>query len=550
MRIHILGICGTFMGGLAMLARQLGHEVTGSDANVYPPMSTLLEKQGIELIQGYDASQLDPQPDLVIIGNAMTRGNPCVEAVLEKNIPYMSGPQWLHDFVLRDRWVLAVAGTHGKTTTAGMATWILEQCGYKPGFVIGGVPGNFEVSARLGESDFFVIEADEYDCAFFDKRSKFVHYCPRTLILNNLEFDHADIFDDLKAIQKQFHHLVRIVPGQGRIIWPENDINLKQTMAMGCWSEQELVGEQGHWQAKKLTTDASEWEVLLDGEKVGEVKWSLVGEHNMHNGLMAIAAARHVGVAPADAANALGSFINARRRLELRGEANGVTVYDDFAHHPTAILATLAALRGKVGGTARIIAVLEPRSNTMKMGICKDDLAPSLGRADEVFLLQPAHIPWQVAEVAEACVQPAHWSGDVDTLADMVVKTAQPGDHILVMSNGGFGGIHQKLLDGLAKKSGQASDKRSEKNSVNSGVSVMIALTCAACQRAIASARAPYPTNVFSPQKIKHASCQWLSCAITPGFARGKSAIVHKVYSKNRICGEASRRNKTFCATP
>ncbi len=333
MRIHILGICGTFMGGLAMLARQLGHEVTGSDANVYPPMSTLLEKQGIELIQGYDASQLDPQPDLVIIGNAMTRGNPCVEAVLEKNIPYMSGPQWLHDFVLRDRWVLAVAGTHGKTTTAGMATWILEQCGYKPGFVIGGVPGNFEVSARLGESDFFVIEADEYDCAFFDKRSKFVHYCPRTLILNNLEFDHADIFDDLKAIQKQFHHLVRIVPGQGRIIWPENDINLKQTMAMGCWSEQELVGEQGHWQAKKLTTDASEWEVLLDGEKVGEVKWSLVGEHNMHNGLMAIAAARHVGVAPADTANALGSFINARRRLELRGEANGVTVYDDFAHH-------------------------------------------------------------------------------------------------------------------------------------------------------------------------------------------------------------------------
>ncbi|SJI89254.1 UDP-N-acetylmuramate:L-alanyl-gamma-D-glutamyl-meso-diaminopimelate ligase [Shigella sonnei] len=397
MRIHILGICGTFMGGLAMLARQLGHEVTGSDANVYPPMSTLLEKQGIELIQGYDASQLEPQPDLVIIGNAMTRGNPCVEAVLEKNIPYMSGPQWLHDFVLRDRWVLAVAGTHGKTTTAGMATWILEQCGYKPGFVIGGVPGNFEVSARLGESDFFVIEADEYDCAFFDKRSKFVHYCPRTLILNNLEFDHADIFDDLKAIQKQFHHLVRIVPGQGRIIWPENDINLKQTMAMGCWSEQELVGEQGHWQAKKLTTDASEWEVLLDGEKVGEVKWSLVGEHNMHNGLMAIAAARHVGVASADAANALGSFINARRRLELRGEANGVTVYDDFAHHPTAILATLAALRGKVGGTARIIAVLEPRSNTMKMGICKDDLAPSLGRADEVFLLQPAHIPWQVA---------------------------------------------------------------------------------------------------------------------------------------------------------
>lgn len=451
MRIHILGICGTFMGGLAMLARQLGHEVTGSDANVYPPMSTLLEKQGIELIQGYDASQLDPQPDLVIIGNAMTRGNPCVEAVLEKTslICQVHSGCTILCCATAGCWPLPV---HMAKPPPREWRPILEQCGYKPGFVIGGVPGNFEVSARLGESNFFVIEADEYDCAFFDKRSKFVHYCPRTLILNNLEFDHADIFDDLKAIQKQFHHLVRIVPGQGRIIWPENDINLKQTMAMGCWSEQELVGEQGHWQAKKLTTDASEWEVLLDGEKVGEVKWSLVGEHNMHNGLMAIAAARHVGVAPADAANALGSFINARRRLELRGEANGVTVYDDFAHHPTAILATLAALRGKVGGTARIIAVLEPRSNTMKMGICKDDLAPSLGRADEVFLLQPAHIPWQVAEVAEACVQPAHWSGDVDTLADMVVKTAQHGDHILVMSNGGFGGIHQKLLDGLAKK--------------------------------------------------------------------------------------------------
>lgn len=396
MRIHILGICGTFMGGLAMLARQLGHEVTGSDANVYPPMSTLLEKQGIELIQGYDASQLDPQPDLVIIGNAMTRGNPCVEAVLEKNIPYV-------------RSTVAARFCAARPLGAGRCRYTRQNYHRGNGDTDSGTvrlqtgicdrrcAGNFEVSARLGESDFFVIEADEYDCAFFDKRSKFVHYCPRTLILNNLEFDHADIFDDLKAIQKQFHHLVRIVPGQGRIIWPENDINLKQTMAMGCWSEQELVGEQGHWQAKKLTTDASEWEVLLDGEKVGEVKWSLVGEHNMHNGLMAIAAARHVGVAPADAANALGSFINARRRLELRGEANGVTVYDDFAHHPTAILATLAALRGKVGGTARIIAVLEPRSNTMKMGICKDDLAPSLGRADEVFLLQPAHIPWQVA---------------------------------------------------------------------------------------------------------------------------------------------------------
>ncbi|KAA8998196.1 UDP-N-acetylmuramate:L-alanyl-gamma-D-glutamyl-meso-diaminopimelate ligase [Affinibrenneria salicis] len=452
MRIHILGICGTFMGGLALLARSLGHQVTGSDANVYPPMSTLLEEQGITVIQGYDPAQLEPAPDLVIIGNAMTRGNPCVEAVLEQNIAYTSGPQWLHDHLLRERWVIAVAGTHGKTTTAGMVTWILEDCGYQPGFVIGGVPGNFTVSARLGASPFFVIEADEYDCAFFDKRSKFIHYCPRTLVLNNLEFDHADIFDDLKAIQKQFHHLVRLVPGQGKIILPDNDAHLKQVMAMGCWSEQELVGEEGVWQAKKITPDASEYQVFLHGEPVGVVKWSLVGEHNMHNGLMAIAAAHHVGVLPADACTALGRFINARRRLELRGEAWGVNVYDDFAHHPTAILATLAALRSKVGGTARILAVLEPRSNTMKMGLCKNELAPSLGRADEVFLFQPQHIPWQVAEVAEACVQPAHWSADIDTLVEMIVKTAQPGDHILVMSNGGFSNIHDRLLDALADK--------------------------------------------------------------------------------------------------
>ncbi|HHL2558642.1 TPA: UDP-N-acetylmuramate:L-alanyl-gamma-D-glutamyl-meso-diaminopimelate ligase [Yersinia enterocolitica] len=461
MRIHILGICGTFMGGLAMLARSLGHEVTGSDANVYPPMSTQLENQGIDLIQGYDPAQLKPAPDLVIIGNAMTRGNPCVEAVLEQGIPYVSGPQWLHDYVLPERWVLAIAGTHGKTTTAGMVAWILEACGYEPGFIIGGVPGNFDVSARFTKSPFFVIEADEYDCAFFDKRSKFVHYSPRTLVMNNLEFDHADIFDDLHAIQKQFHHLVRLVPpGTGRIIIPDNDNPLKQVMAMGCWSEQELVGETGRWFARKVAVDASVFEVLLDGNVVGEVSWSLVGEHNMHNGLMAIAAARHVGVLPAEACRALGNFINARRRLELRGEAHGVTVYDDFAHHPTAILATLAALRSKVGGTARILAVLEPRSNTMKLGLCKKELAPSLGRADEVFLFQPQHIPWQVVEVAEACIQPAYWSADIDTLVDMVIKTAQPGDHILVMSNGGFGGIHDKLLDALSKKAKQSTESQ------------------------------------------------------------------------------------------
>ncbi|GKX56643.1 UDP-N-acetylmuramate--L-alanyl-gamma-D-glutamyl-meso-2,6-diaminoheptandioate ligase [Leminorella grimontii] len=452
MHIHILGICGTFMGGIAMLARSLGHQVTGSDANVYPPMSTLLEKQGIDLIQGYDPSQLTPRPDLVIVGNAMGRGNPCVETVLEEGIPYASGPQWLHDNVLRERWVIAIAGTHGKTTTSGMVTWILESCGYNPGFVIGGVPGNFDVSARLGDSPFFVIEADEYDTAFFDKRSKFVHYCPRTLVLNNLEFDHADIFEDLHAIQKQFHHLVRLVPGKGKIILPENDANLKQVLSMGCWSELETSGVGQRWSANKLTADAGQFEVLFDDQVVGEVNWSLVGEHNMHNGLMAVAAARHVGVKPEDACRALGGFINARRRLEFKGEVNGVSVYDDFAHHPTAILATLAALRSKVGGTARILAVLEPRSNTMKMGVSKDELAPAFGRADEVFILQPPTLAWQVSDVTDACIQPAHWTGDVDMLVSMIVNSAQPGDNILVMSNGGFGGIHGKLLEALEKK--------------------------------------------------------------------------------------------------
>ncbi len=452
MHIHILGICGTFMGSLAILARSLGHKVTGSDANVYPPMSTLLEKQGIELIQGYDPIQLEPAPDMVVIGNAMSRGNPCVEAVLEKGLPYTSGPQWLHDHVLPERWVLAVAGTHGKTTTAGMLAWILEDCGYEPGFLIGGVPGNFEASAQIGNSPFFVIEADEYDCAFFDKRSKFVHYSPRTLVLNNLEFDHADIFDNLEAIQKQFHHLVRIVPGNGQIIMPDNDNNLKQTIAMGCWSEQMLVGENGDWRAKKVNHSGSQYQVFHKDELVGEVDWSLVGIHNMNNGLMAIAAAHHVGVLPKDACHALNSFINARRRLELLGVENNISVYDDFAHHPTAILATLEALRSKVGGTSRIIAVLEPRSNTMKMGISKNEIAPALGRSDEVFLFQPANIPWLVTEIAEKCVQPARWSADIDTLVNMIVDTAQPGDHILVMSNGGFNGIHEKLLSRLKIK--------------------------------------------------------------------------------------------------
>ncbi|EPF6791264.1 UDP-N-acetylmuramate:L-alanyl-gamma-D-glutamyl-meso-diaminopimelate ligase [Morganella morganii] len=449
MHIHILGICGTFMGSLAILARAQGHKVTGSDQNVYPPMSDLLTEQGIELIQGYDPAQLMPRPDMVVIGNAMKRGNPCVEAVLNQGIPYTSGPQWLHDHVLPERWVLAVAGTHGKTTTAGMLAWILEDCGYQPGFLIGGVPGNFDVSATLGNSPFFVIEADEYDCAFFDKRSKFVHYSPRTLLLNNLEFDHADIFENLAAIEKQFHHLVRVVPGDGKIIAPAQDANLKQVLSMGCWSEEEYTGDNARWQAEKVTNDCGEFDVRYDGEISGRVTWGLVGEHNMQNALMAVAAAHHVGVPVAEACRALGKFINARRRLELRGEVNGISVYDDFAHHPMAILATLQALRSKVGGTARILVVLEPRSNTMKMGISKDDIAPALGRADEVFIFQPANIPWLVSEITERCVQPAYWSGDLDALTNMVAEHAQPGDHILVMSNGSFGGIHDKLLEKL-----------------------------------------------------------------------------------------------------
>lgn len=449
MHIHILGICGTFMGSLAILARAQGHKVTGSDQNVYPPMSDLLTEQGIELIQGYDPAQLTPRPDMVVIGNAMKRGNPCVEAVLNQGIPYTSGPQWLHDHVLPERWVLAVAGTHGKTTTAGMLAWILEDCGYQPGFLIGGVPGNFDISATLGNSPFFVIEADEYDCAFFDKRSKFVHYSPRTLLLNNLEFDHADIFENLAAIEKQFHHLVRVVPGDGKIIAPAQDANLKQVLSMGCWSEEEYTGGDARWQAEKVTNDCGEFDVRYDGEISGRVTWGLVGEHNMQNALMAVAAAHHVGVPVAEACRALGKFINARRRLELRGEVNGISVYDDFAHHPTAILATLQALRSKVGGTARILVVLEPRSNTMKMGISKDDIAPALGRADEVFIFQPANIPWLVSEITERCVQPAYWSGDLDALTNMVAEHAQPGDHILVMSNGSFGGIHDKLLEKL-----------------------------------------------------------------------------------------------------
>ncbi|WP_025673944.1 UDP-N-acetylmuramate:L-alanyl-gamma-D-glutamyl-meso-diaminopimelate ligase [Salinivibrio socompensis] len=454
MHIHILGICGTFMGGAAMLAKQLGHKVTGSDSQVYPPMSTLLESQGITIIEGYDPAQLVPKPDLVVIGNAMSRGNPCVEAVLNQGLPYTSGPQWLHDFLLQDRWVLAVSGTHGKTTTASMLAWILEDCGYQPGFLIGGVASNFNASARLGGSPFFVVEADEYDSAFFDKRSKFIHYQPRTLVINNLEFDHADIFDNLAAIQKQFHHVIRTVPGIGQIIAPSDDPNVSETLAMGCWSECMYTGPEGQWQTVKHDPAGSHFDVIFEGEAVGSVQWPLVGEHNIHNALMAIAAARHVGVVPSLACQALSRFINTKRRLEWRGEQAGVTVYDDFAHHPTAIRLTLEGLRAKVG-SGRILAVLEPRSNTMKQGVHKNTLAASLATADSVFLFQPQGLDWSLEAVAEQCTQPAHINTDMSTLVTMLVEQTQPGDTVLIMSNGGFGGIHDKLLSALSHKGEQ-----------------------------------------------------------------------------------------------
>lgn len=450
--IHILGVCGTFMGGVAIIAKQMGYRVTGSDINVYPPMSTFLTENGIEIIPHFETSQLQPAPDMVIVGNAMKRGNPCVEYILDNQLPYTSGPQWLHDNVLRERWVLAVSGTHGKTTTTGMLAWILEQNGLSPSFLIGGIAGNFGVSARLGESNFFVIEADEYDTAFFDKRSKFVHYNPKTLIINNLSFDHADIFDDLKAIQRQFHHMIRTIPSSGLILSDKTEQSVKETLDMGSWSHKQFLGEEQEWYAQRISNDCTHFAVFHKGEKTAEVNWSIVGQHNMHNALMAIAAAHHAGVSVENACAALTTFVNAKRRLEVKGEVNGITVYDDFAHHPEAIQATLTALRDKIGGSVRILAVLEPRSNTMKMGIHKDDIAPSLVRADYVFVLQPDNIPWDVSDITNKCLQPAKWTANLERLVDMVVAEAQPTDHILVMSNGSFGGIHQKLLDKLAQK--------------------------------------------------------------------------------------------------
>jgi len=450
MHIHILGICGTFMGGVAALAREVGHTVTGCDANVYPPMSDQLRALGIELIEGFEADQLALKPDLFVIGNVITRGNPLMEAILDAGLPYTSGPQWLAEHVLQGRHVLAVAGTHGKTGTTSMLAWMLEYADLKPGFLVGGVPLNFGVSARLGTGP-FVIEADEYDTAFFDKRSKFVHYRPRTAVLNNLEFDHADIFDDLAAIERQFHHLVRTVPASGRIVVNAREESLQRVLAMGCWSEVTRFGarkeEPG---ALRARGEPHAFDVLRGSLKIGRVEWPLLGEHNQLNALAAIAAAEHAGVAPEVAAKALARFENVRRRLELRGEAGGVKVYDDFAHHPTAIRTTVNGLRRKIG-TERILAVFEPRSNTMKLGAMKAQLPWSLEEADLAFC-HSGGLSWDATQALAPMGAQAVVVDNIDALVQRVVAAARPGDHVLCMSNGGFGGIHAKLLDALAKR--------------------------------------------------------------------------------------------------
>jgi UDP-N-acetylmuramate: L-alanyl-gamma-D-glutamyl-meso-diaminopimelate ligase len=456
MHIHILGICGTFMGGLAVLAKEAGHKVTGCDSNVYPPMSTQLEAQGIELIEGFGPDQVNLKPDLFVIGNVVSRGNPLMEEILNRGLPYTSGPQWIGEQLLRQRWVLAVAGTHGKTTTSSMLAWILEDAGYNPGFLIGGVPLNFGISARLtgkgADSPFFVIEADEYDTAFFDKRSKFVHYHAKTAILNNLEYDHADIFPDLGAIETQFHHLVRTVPGVGRVIVNGREEALQRVIGRGCWSEKEWFGVPGGW-ALQAHEDGS-FDVLFNEALQGRVEWSLTGEHNRMNALAAIGAARHVGVPVAQAIESLARFGNVKRRMEVRGVVNAITVYDDFAHHPTAIATTVDGLRKKVG-KARILAVLEPRSNTMKLGTMKDALSGSLAGADLVFgygaKAGKDALGWNLGEVLAPLGQKAVAHDELDALVQAIARAAQPGDHVLVMSNGGFGGVHQKILDALAR---------------------------------------------------------------------------------------------------
>ena len=452
MHVHILGICGTFMGGIAAIARAAGHRVTGSDQNVYPPMSTQLAQLGIEVVQGFDAAQLEPAPDVVVVGNVMSRGKPVVEALLERSIPFVSGPEWLSRAVLHDRWVLAVAGTHGKTTTSSMLAHILDHAGLAPGFLIGGVPGNFDVSARLGNAPFFVIEADEYDTAFFDKRAKFVHYRPRTLVLNNLEFDHADIYPDLESIQRQFSHLLRIVPGSGLVVNNAADANLDNVIARGCWTPREGFASTGaagaRWSARLPGEDHSRFEVLFDGKPQATVQWSQLGAHNVDNALAAIAAARHAGVPVARAAEALAEFRGVKRRMELTGTAAGVSIYDDFAHHPTAIATTIDGLRRRIG-KARLVAVLEARSNTMRMGVHKETLAPSLAAADAVFLFAPPDLGWDAGAVARQIGAKAATEPTIEALLARLGTEVRSGDHVLIMSNGGFGGLHGKLLAAL-----------------------------------------------------------------------------------------------------
>ena len=439
--IHILGICGTFMGGIAAIAKQAGYRVTGCDANVYPPMSMQLEAQGIALTEGFGVGQLELRPDVFVIGNVVSRGNPLMEEILNLNLPYVSGPQWLADTLLRDKWVLGVAGTHGKTSTSSMLAWILEHAGLNPGFLIGGVPQNFGVSARLTDSAFFVIEADEYDTAFFDKRSKFVHYRPRTAILNNLEFDHADIFPDLASIETQFHHLVRTVPGNGLVVCNGREESLRRVLQRGCWTPVEMFGSGEGW-----NIDAND-RVVLNGVSQGTLEWDLLGEHNRMNALAALAAARHAGVPLAQGLAALSEFKNVKRRMEVRGTVNGITVYDDFAHHPTAIDTTIAGLHRKVG-SARILAVLEPRSNTMKLGVMKDALPGSLKDADLVFCYG-ANLGWDARGALAPLGEKVVVKDDLNELIEAIAAAARSGDHVLVMSNGGFGGIHEKLLNRL-----------------------------------------------------------------------------------------------------
>ena len=442
------------MGGLAVIARQLGYQVSGSDQNVYPPMSTQLEQQGIQLMNGYCAENLDSNPDVVIIGNALSRGNPEVEEVLNRGLNYVSGPQWLAEHVMHDKWVLGVAGTHGKTTTASMLSWILEHQGFNPGFLIGGIPLNFGISARLGggpenKSGFFVIEADEYDSAFFDKRSKFVHYKPRTAILNNLEFDHADIFPDLDAIKRQFHHLVRTIPGEGLIISPECDANINDVLAMGCWTpvENTSINASAQWNVELLKADGSQFSVMFENNQQGIIEWSLTGEHNVYNAISAIAAANHVGILPKDAIAALSQFENVKRRMEVLAKINGVTLYDDFAHHPTAIATTIDGLRKQVG-KERIIAIVEPRSNTMRLGVHTETLAKSLANADLAIMYQPQNLDWDLSKLNSYADNIEIYQSLDGIIAKLKVE-ACAGGHFVLMSNGSFGGIYQRLQEEL-----------------------------------------------------------------------------------------------------